>query len=147
MMANDLNAIGHIRCAMPVMKIKLIRFNRVAHLDLIAQVPVVISGHHDDFASFRKTAEQLGRFARCRFVVNQIAQNDETAGLILSDEFFEPFRNRRHPPQRHQGSGRALTQFVAEMHVRDREPTLGSVEKRESAVENNFICNEPLIGA
>jgi hypothetical protein len=79
-MADDLNAIGRIRCAMPVMKIKLIRFNRVAHLDLTAQVPIVISGNHDDFASFRETAEQLGRFARCRFVMNQVSQNDETAG-------------------------------------------------------------------
>jgi hypothetical protein len=33
------------------------------------------------------------------------------------------------------------------MHVRDGKPTLGLVKKRESAVENNFICNEPLIGA
>lgn len=146
-MADDLNATGRIRCAMPVMKIKLIRFNRVEHFDFSAQVPIVISGNYDDLASFRETAKQLGRFAPCRLIVNQIAQNDETARLILTNEFAEPFRNRRHPPQRHQGAGSALAQFVAEMHVRDGEPTLRLVEKREPAVENNFICNERLIGA
>ena len=147
MVTDDLDAAGRIRRAMPVMKMKPIRFQRVNHFDVAAQLPIVISRHDCDCTTFGKSAQQLDGFARRCFVVNQITEDDNAAWFVLVDEFGEPLRDRRHSPQRNESAGRALAQFITKMQVRDREPTLRSMEKREPSIEKNFIGDERLVRA
>jgi hypothetical protein len=56
MMADNLNAFRDLNCAMAVMKMKLVRLERVDHLDVAAQLSIVISGHDHDFTTARESA-------------------------------------------------------------------------------------------
>lgn len=79
--------------------------------------------------------------------MDQVAQNDETLRPVFVHQRLQPVRDRRHPPQRHEASSRALAQFITKMHVRNRQPAFGFVEEREPAIEKNFIGHESLVRA
>ena len=51
MMADDLNAIRGVHCAMSVMKMKTIGLKRVDHFNVAAQLPIVVPGNDYDFAT------------------------------------------------------------------------------------------------
>jgi hypothetical protein len=145
MVPDYLNPVPALGSAMPMVKIKRLRLERVPHLDMAAQMTIVIPGDNDHFATLAKSAQELGRFTRRRPVVNQIAEHDKLPRFVFIDELREPIRDRRHPPQRDQGTGCALAQFVAKMQVRDREPPLGAMEKRKAAIQKNLIGDERLV--
>lgn len=56
MMADDLNAFRNLDRAMAVMKMELPRLERIDHLDVAAQLPIVISRHDHDFTTVRVPA-------------------------------------------------------------------------------------------
>ena len=145
MMSNNLNAIGNLRCAVTVVEMKLRGLKRVDHFDLAAQLPVVVPGHDHDFATRREIAQQLRRFARRGLIMNQVAKNNEATRRVFVNEFREPLFDRRHSPHRDEAAGGALAQFISKMQIRDSEPPLGFVEKRQAAIQKNFIGDQRLV--
>ena len=145
MVPHDLDPVRDIRGAMTVMKKKLLRLQRIDHLDVAAQLPVVVPGNDHHFTSPRETAQQLSRFPGRHFIVNQIAEDDQTPGPVFIHQFLEPFGDRRHSPHGNQPPGRALAQFIAKMQVCDGEPALRSVKKGEPPIQKNFIGDQRLI--
>jgi len=147
MMANDLNPARGIGGAMSVVEIERVRLQSLPHFDVPAQLPIVITGDHHHLTTLGKAAQELGRFARRRFVVNKVAQDDQLARLIFADQLGQPIGNRRHSPHRDEGAGRPLAQFVTKMEIRHGEPPLGLMEKRESPVEKDISGDKRLVRA
>jgi hypothetical protein len=85
MVADDLNAAFVLRQAMPVMKVEPLGLEGVDHLDVAAQLPVVITCDNHDLATCREIAQQLGRFASRRFIMNQVAKNNEAFRFVFGD--------------------------------------------------------------
>ena len=98
-------------------------------------MPVVISREHDRFAGIPEPFDQPTRFVRRSSVVDHVAYDYKMARLILRDQLHQSFLDRSHAPQRHQPTRRALAQFIPEVQIRDREPTLPSMKKREPTIE------------
>lgn len=144
-MADDLNAVPDLGRAMTVVKMKVISLERLHHLDVATQLPIVISGNDHHLAARHKSPQKLRRFARRRFVVDQITEEDELPRGVFVHQGDEPFRNGRHSPHRNETARRTLTQFISEMQVRDGEPPLTFVKKRQSAIQKNFIGDQRLI--
>jgi hypothetical protein len=130
-----------------VVKKETVRLQRVPHFNVPAQLAIVITGNHHHLTTLGKAAQELGRFARGRFVVNEVAQDDQLARLIFVDQLGEPIGNRRHPPHGDKGASRALAQLVTKMEVRHREPALGLMEKRKPAVEKDIRGDKRLVRA
>ena len=146
-MADDLNAFRDLNLAMAVMKMEPLRLERVDHLDVAAQLAIVVSRYDHDVTTVGKSLQKPGRFSGRGLIMHQVAQNDEALRLVLADKRLQSVRDRRHPPQGNQMPGCALAQFVAKMHVRNRQPAFGFVEKSEPAIEKNFIGHESLVCA
>lgn len=145
MMTDNLDATGVFHRAMSVMKMETIRFQRVHHFDVAAQLPIVIAGYHHDITMLGQISQQPGCFARRRFIMNEVAENDQASWFVLRDQCAQPIRNRGHTPHRDESTRRALTQFVTKMQVRHREPALGLMEKGEPPIEKNFLGDERLV--
>ena len=91
MVPDYLNAIHNIGSAMAVVKTELLRVQRVDHFDMTAQLPIVITGNDYHATTLRKPAQQFRRFARRRFVVNEIAEDDKLAGRVIVHQRHQPF--------------------------------------------------------
>jgi hypothetical protein len=115
---------------MAVMKKKVRRLERIGHLDVPAQLSVVVPSDDDDFATRPEAAQQLSRFPARGFIVNQIAEDDQLPRRVFIYQFRKPLHDRRHSPERNKAAGGALAQFVSEMEIRYRQPTFGFVEER-----------------
>ena len=144
-MSDDLNPIGNARRAVAVMKMKLRGLECVDHFYMAAQLPVVVPGNDHNFATRREIPQQLRNFARRGFIVDQIAKNNEAFRRIFIHEFRKSLGDRRHPPHRHEAAGGALAQFISKMQVRDGEPALSFVKKRQAAIQKNFIGDQRLV--
>jgi hypothetical protein len=129
------------------MKMEVIRFERVDHFDMAAQLPVVVPRNDQDFATRCEIAQQLGGFAPRHLVVNQIAQNNEPLRFVFADQLGQAIRDRGHSPQRNESARGALAQFITKMEIRYGQPTLALMEEREPAIEENFIGDERLVRA
>lgn len=147
MVANDLDPAPCFDRTMPVMKMESIRFERVDHFNLAAQLPVVIPSDDQDFAARCEIAQQLGGFASRRLIVNQIAKNDEPLRIVFADQLGQSIGDRRHSPQRNESASRTLAQFITKVQIRHRQPALALIEEREPAIEENFIGHESLVRA
>ena len=145
MMTDDLHAPARLRQAVPVMKMEAFGFPRIAEVDRASELTVVIAGEGDQVAvraEFRE--ETLGGGAR-RAIVDQIADDHEMPRLIIREQGQKSLAHGLHPPHRHEATRCALADFITEMQIRDREPFFTLVEKREPAVEENFVGDTGLI--
>ena len=145
MMPDYLDTICGLGEAMPMMKIETLGLPRFEQLKFTAQLSVVVSRHDDRLAKIPNPFEQLTRFNRGGLVVHQIAENNQTARPIFRDQVKEPLRDRCHLSERNQPARRALAQFIAEMQIRHREPAFTLMEKREAAIEEDFVGDEGLV--
>lgn len=145
-MPDDLDSIGRLGVAMAMMKIEALCLPRFEQFKLTAQLPIVISRYDDRFAEILHPFEQLASFNRRSLVVDQIAENDQPARPVFRDQLEQPLRDRRHPPERNKPARRALAQFVAEMQVRHGEPALALMKERKTAIEQDFVGDERLVG-
>ena len=144
-MPDDLDPSRRLRGAMAMMEMKALGLPRRDHLDLSAQLPIVISRDHNWLTNLPKLLQQLDGLGSRRSIMHQVAQDDEPKRLIFFDELRQSLRNRRHPPHRHQPARRALAQFVAKMQVGHRQPAFDPMEKREPAIEQNIGGDERLV--
>ena len=147
MMSDDLDSLRLIDGAMAMMKMEALAFPRFHHRNVTAQLPIVISRDNDRLAVRSQILQKLGRFPRRGFVVNKVAENDQPARFVFMDQSHQTLGNRRHPPHGHETAGGALAEFVTEMQIGHGEPAFPLVEKREPAIEQDFIGNECLIRA
>jgi hypothetical protein len=72
---------------MPVVKMEALRFERVDHFNMAAQLAVVVPRDDHDFATRCEIAQELGSFAPRRLIVNQIAKNNEALRFVFADQF------------------------------------------------------------
>ncbi len=85
-MSDDLNAFCRVDRAMAVMKMEMNGLERVDHFDLPAQQSVVVAGDYDDVAALTQFSQELACFARRRFVMHEIAEDNEAFGRVLVDQ-------------------------------------------------------------
>ena len=147
MVTDNLDLPPSLGRAMTMMEIEVFRFPRFHHLNLVTQLPIMISGYHDRLAAPRQIFQKFGGFARGGFVVNQVTENNQAPGLIFIDQLHQALRDRAHPPHRDETTSRALAQFIAEMQVGDGQPAFRLMDERKAAIEQDFIGNEGLICA
>lgn len=145
MMSDDLDAGAPLRRAMAMMEIELVGLPGLRHLHLPAQLPVVITRDNDRLAVRRQILQKLGCLPRCCLVMDQVAKDDEPARPIFIYQLQQPLRDRRHSPHRDEPACRALAELITKMQVGHSEPALGLMEKREPAIEQDFIGDERLI--
>lgn len=146
-MADNLNSTSAVDGAMPVMKMEPLRFKRVNHFEVTAQLTIVIARHDNHLATIGEVAQKRSSLARRGFVVNEIAENDEPLRFVFVNQIRQSIRNRRHPPQWDESAGRALAQFITKMEIRDGEPPFSLMKKRKPAIEKNFVGDERLVRA
>jgi hypothetical protein len=108
-MPDNLDPARGLHRAMAMMKVETLGLKRVDHLNLAAQLAIVITCDNYDFTALPEVAEQPRRFARRGFVVHQVAENDQSRRIIFGGEFPQSLRDGRHPPKRHQRSSGSLT--------------------------------------
>jgi hypothetical protein len=65
-----------------------LRFERVDHFNMAAQLAVVVPRDDHDFATRCEIAQELGGFAPRRLIVNQIAKNNEPLRFVFADQFM-----------------------------------------------------------
>lgn len=147
MMPDDLDAAPPLGRAMAMMKMEALGFPRLHHLNLAAQLPIVVSRDDNRLAMRREVLQKFGGFRGRRLIVDEVAEDNELTRLIFIDQLHQPLGDRRHPPHRDETARRALAEFVAKMQVRHSEPALCPVEKREAAIEQDFIGDEGLVRA
>lgn len=85
-----LNTIRDICGAVAVVKMELLGLQRINHFHRPAQFPIVVSRDDDNLATRRKLTQQLRRLPSRRFIVNQIAKNNEAARTVFAHQFREP---------------------------------------------------------
>lgn len=146
MVADDLDSILHLGQAMAMVEVKALGLPRFEQLELAAQLSIVVPGYDDRLAKSRDPFEELVRCHGRRPVVHQIAENDQTARPIFRDQLEQALGDRRHPPHRNQPARCALAQFIAEMQVRHGEPAFPLMKERETAIEQDFVGDERLVG-
>jgi hypothetical protein len=147
MMADYLNPAPGVGSTVPVVEKEIARLQRLPHFNVSSQMPIMITGDDYHLTTFGEIAQELGCFPRRRFVMNQVAQNDQPAWFIFVDHLAEPLGNRRHPPHRDESASRALAQFITKMEVRHGEPALGLMEKRKPAIEKDISGDKRLVWA
>lgn len=135
MMADDLDAVPPLSRAMAMMKIEVVGFPGLRHLNLPAQLPIVIPRDNNRLAVPRQILQKLGGLWRGGLVVDQVAKDDELARPIFIYQLHQALRDRRHPPHRDEATGRALAELIAKMQVGDGQPTLRLMEKRQPPIE------------
>jgi len=146
-MPDNLDATPAVDGAMTVMEMEPIRFERVDQFNVTPQLPVVVASHGNHLTTIGEVAQQLGSLSRRCLVMDEIAKNNQPLRLVFVHQLFQAVGDRRHSPQRNESAGRALAQFETEMEVRYGKPAFSSMEKREPAVEENFIGDERLVRA
>ena len=146
-MADDLDLVRPSRRTLAMMKIKALGLPRLNHFNVSAQLAIVIARDDNRFAMRCQISQKLRGFQSRGLLVNKVAQNDQTPRLVFINQLHQALGDRSHPPHRHETTSHALTEFVAKMQVGNGEPPLRLVEKREAAIEQDFIGDKRLIRA
>lgn len=144
-MSNDLDAMRALHCAMTMMKLETLGFPRLHHSNFAAHLPVVISGHNNRLAASSEVAQKSGGFGRRRFIVDEVAEDNQLARPIFIYQLQQAVGNRRHPPHRDEPARRALAEFVAKMEVGYRQPALRFMKKSEATIEHDALGNHCLV--
>lgn len=145
-MPDDLDSFLRRRQAMAMVKVEALRLPRFDQLKFATQLSIVVPGYDDRFARRPDRFEQFSRGRGRSLVVHQVSQNDQTARPVFRDQLVQTLGDRRHPPHRNKPARGALAQFIAEMQVRYGEPALPLMKERETAIEQDFIGDERLVG-
>ena len=146
-MSDDLEPVPALGRTMAMMKIEMLGFPGLHHFNFATQLSIVIPRDDDRLAVRGEILQKFGGFRRGGLIVNEVAEDNQSARPIFIDQLHQALGGRRHPPHRDEAASRALAKFVAKMQVRHGEPALRLVEKREAAVEQDFIGDERLIRA
>lgn len=147
MMSDNLDPVPALGCAMAMMKIEMFGFPKLHHFDFATQLSIVIPRDDDRLTVRGKILQKFSGFRRRSLIVDEVAEDNQAARPIFIDQLHQALGGRRHPPHRDEAASGALAEFVAKMQVGHGEPALRLVEKREAAVEQDFIGNERLIRA
>jgi len=145
MMPDDLDAVPALGRAMAMMKMEALGFPRFHHLNLAAQLPIVVPRDDNRLAMHREVLQKCGGFRGRGLIVDEVAEDNYLTRPIFIDQLPQPLGDRSHPPHRDETASRALAEFVTKMQVRHGEPALCLVEKREAAIKQDFIGDEGLV--
>ena len=74
-------------------------------------------------------------------IVDEIAEDNQTGGIVVAQQFFEAILDRLHSPKRKKIPSSALTQFVSKMKIGHREPALSLMKESEAPIEQNIFAN------
>lgn len=100
MVSDDLNRIRHLCGAVPVMEKEPFRSPEILQRQRIRQLPIVISRQDNRLARLRKSLDQSPYLGRRGAVMDEVADDDEVARLIVREELLKPVFNGSHPPYR-----------------------------------------------
>jgi hypothetical protein len=106
----------------------------------------MIPGDDNRLAVRGQLSQQVGGFQCRSLIMHEVAEDNQAPRFVFTDQLQQPLRDRGHPPHWDETTRRALAELVAEMQVRYGEPAFRLVEKREPAIEEDFIGDEGLIG-
>ena len=106
-MPDDLNATILFPFAIPVMEFEAVRSKGITQVGTF-DLSVVITCDENYVTVFSETRDYREEFVGCGFIVNKIAQQNQSRGVIIAHQLAQPDLDRFHSPKRDEPPGRAL---------------------------------------